>query len=385
MNRLRKTCIIFWLISLWTFFSLSAQAAKEKDDVLFQHLEWESRGTVKEYKLVVEEKQGDSYVEILSKITKNNFYDISLRPGEYRYTLCFYNVLGQLAFQTEYKNFKILKATQPKVKKKLVQSYYTASQDSSDQLVIDVKEIDSSSEFYLLTPDKKEIKAVSVNVEGSKVILKFPEGSITNGNYRVKIKNKGGLTSTTGVIRVREKKKIYFDGSLGYIPGFVVGNDFIPDYFDTRLVWKGFFQNLNLTFNVEEAGRFGAGLFVRECFLGNEYSEGVLLGNLLSFNLNAVYILQLPDLFNRKFYADFYAGPGLNILYDLHYLYDDNSTSNSRNSILPCLDVGADVKLFVTEKFFVQTGLEWFNTIDFKKSDYGVGTINIFVGAGIGL
>ena len=108
-----KIIIKFFLINFLAFFSVCTVFAKDisisfqKKQSYYQHLEWESSGVVKEYELIIEKENGQKYDAVKTIKTKNTYYDITLSEGKYRYTVIFYNVFGQKAFQTDYKNFNV--------------------------------------------------------------------------------------------------------------------------------------------------------------------------------------------------------------------------------------------------------------------------------------
>jgi hypothetical protein len=81
-----------------------------------QRLVWEKAGYVYRYEITVEE-QNDSgdYVEIHRESRRDNFIDLSLAPGLYRYRIEAYNLLNRPAGISTWIPFRVLRALQPEL------------------------------------------------------------------------------------------------------------------------------------------------------------------------------------------------------------------------------------------------------------------------------
>ncbi len=95
--------IVFILLALTKIYSQSMQ----------QHLEWESDPNAFEYELEVK-GTGKTSFDLHETLTEN-YYDLKLPAGTYRFMVSVYDYLGKLSDRTEWISFEVIKAYKPQI------------------------------------------------------------------------------------------------------------------------------------------------------------------------------------------------------------------------------------------------------------------------------
>ena len=91
----------------------SGTAAGANNDLLFsRQLMWNGAAYAVRYTVILEQKNEvlDTYTEVLRRNTEQTYLDITVSPGEYRFQVTSFNVLGLLDTQSEWNYFAIRNA-----------------------------------------------------------------------------------------------------------------------------------------------------------------------------------------------------------------------------------------------------------------------------------
>ncbi|MBQ3670668.1 MAG: hypothetical protein II921_04220, partial [Treponema sp.] len=161
-----------------------------------QRLQWDEYDSIRFYKIEIEERnaQGE-YVQILERDLEENFIELSLPSGSYRYRVSLYNALGNFENQSDWLAFTILKALQPKLTA-------VTRDDKTDNLVFSGENLLPSSKFemtYTSATGKKIVTEGKIAKSGSgnksQAVL-FSLKDIPAGKYTFSVSNPGGLTDT---------------------------------------------------------------------------------------------------------------------------------------------------------------------------------------------
>ena len=80
--------------------------------LFFQRLTWEEARYAVRYTLILERKREilDDYAEVMRRNTEFTYIDISVPPGNYRYRVLSFNILGLLDSQSDWEYFEVLEA-----------------------------------------------------------------------------------------------------------------------------------------------------------------------------------------------------------------------------------------------------------------------------------
>lgn len=139
--------------------------------------------------------------------TTETFIEFSYEPGRYRYRVYAYDFLGRETSVSDWREFEITRALEPKVK---VRDSVQVEKGSNENLVIpvDLDSITPESVVVLVDPETNEEIPGEIQEDpeypGAKVVV-FPP--IKKPDYKIKITNPGGLTTETDLLDIAFVKK----------------------------------------------------------------------------------------------------------------------------------------------------------------------------------
>ncbi|MDD5811914.1 MAG: hypothetical protein PUD17_07425 [Treponema sp.] len=198
-KKLFVSTFIIFLFTVMASYCLFAQENRFK-----QKLEWEAEPYALEYKVEI---KGASSSSVLKEfITQNCYVEFSMAPGEYLYRVLAYDFLGREASCTEWENFTITKALQPKVNLKDVNVTVDGNSKRPVTIPVDVARItDESTLVFVNTETGEKIegiintsKAEDGSVSSSSVV--FPNVSI--GEWKMVVTNPSGLSTESEPVSV---------------------------------------------------------------------------------------------------------------------------------------------------------------------------------------
>ena len=169
--------------------------------------------------------------------TTETFIEFSYEPGRYRYRVYAYDFLGRETSVSDWREFEITRALEPKV---TVRDKVEVEKGSKENLVIpvDLDFVTSESVVVLVDPEtNEEIEGViedDPDYPGEKVVV-FPP--VKKPDYKIKITNPGGLTTETDLLDITFIKKPYVRKNINIQLGggtfFSFGESFFTVYNQT--------------------------------------------------------------------------------------------------------------------------------------------------------
>ena len=165
--------------------------------VFAQKLTWQKYENIDHYRIEIEEISKTSRrAKVLDKTTEENSIEVNLPAGTYRYRISIYNVLGNLETKSDWKEFEIFKATQPKISS-ISPENVEIEKDAEDKR----KTLELTGE-NLLRQSKYRISDSGGTSEGKVETADGNSASVTfdfqgfpAGEYKLTVKNPGGLES----------------------------------------------------------------------------------------------------------------------------------------------------------------------------------------------
>ena len=184
------TCVVlFGALQL-----LYAQASN-----LRQKIQWKADKNAYEYQVEIQPLDGGSPTYIT---TQNNYAELTLTPGNYKYKIHAFDFLGRKSTSTNWTNLEVLKASKPVIADE--KPVPKANKDGSFELSVNVKEISKDSTIELVNPetgksikgdlilDNKENQSLSENQSAAKAHFdSLPDGQ----NWKLRVTNPSGLTT----------------------------------------------------------------------------------------------------------------------------------------------------------------------------------------------
>jgi hypothetical protein len=162
-----------------------------------QRLVWEAADHVYRYEVRIEGQDGSGeYAEVLREFRTENFIELSLPPGLYRYRIQVYNLLNRPAGDSEWIYFRVFPALQPELYS--FTQEFAPSREGLTEIILHGMNLLEGAEVYLTSSEKggNPIVPRTYLPEGESARLVFDAGALMPGKYRARIRNPGGLESS---------------------------------------------------------------------------------------------------------------------------------------------------------------------------------------------
>lgn len=360
----------------------------------WQQLEWEEENPefVQYYEVLIEkyDEKSETYTEINKLKTEDNSSYIRIQPllspGNYRFKVITYDLIGLPSVESEWETFSIYKAYKPQVNdiSSKVNGSSTLYLEEVNDGIFSVsgrylfetskneKNIQFTKYFVVNQNDKKQNILVPeiLNVEKNNRKIEFQMNmkDLDVGVYDFFAEDASGLKSESNNnsnFTVKFKKKVDFDLSAGYVLPVILFDDTINHYMGSN-IWplSGTFRMSFMPFK-RSFGYFGVGLVGTYSRLFAEFPQYKIDGNLITAHLNFVY--QLPIRFRIKnsdqrrhaFSLELHGGVGATFFNDMQFHFPHNIDSEKLNSINLSFDVGGAVQVYITSRLYAEVGVDF--------------------------
>jgi hypothetical protein len=165
-----------------------------------QRLVWDKADYVYRYEITVE-KQNESgeYGEIHRESRTENFIELSLTSGLYRYRIEVYDLLNRSAGISDWISFRVFKALQPELLS-FSQEFTSREGQGRVELVIRIMNLMEGAEIRFQSLDSGSfITPLARLSQGENIRLVFSRETLTPGPYRIYVRNPGGLESSLAI------------------------------------------------------------------------------------------------------------------------------------------------------------------------------------------
>jgi hypothetical protein len=161
------------------------------EPVFIQRFVWDKEEYALYYEVSIQILSGQ-YAEYYNKITENDFIEISLLPGKYRYSVTPFDLLGRRGDASEWEEFTVNPAFQPEIIK-ITPEFFYMDQSQGRVLYIAGNNIFDDSVIYLRNEANDMVPIGRVITNNSRAMLTFDDETLIPGTYEIYIKNPGGL------------------------------------------------------------------------------------------------------------------------------------------------------------------------------------------------
>ena len=371
----------------------SLQNTEESAEEKWQYLEWEEEDPefVLNYEVVIEvlEKESGIYTEInrLQTETNNTYIQVKpfLPPGNYRYKVITYNLIGIAVVESDWFEFRIVKAFKPEI------SNISAEVNHSSTLFLDeinngifnivgknlFEEPNNGNEISFTTYELKNKKKknaeplipkiLELDDKNRRLKIQFDMDDLDVGTYIFMATDASGLKNVIdkkNEIIVKFKKSVDFDISGGYtLP--IIFDETINKYMGSSVWPLSLYARLSFIPFKHRFGYFGMGLtssYTRMISNKDTYRIG---GNLLA--AHALFVYQFPIRIKLKtsdqqkhiITLDFHAGAGFTFFNDFKFHFDHNIVSNPLNSLNISIDFGFAAQIYITNRLYTEIGADY--------------------------
>ncbi len=340
-----------------------------------QVLSWREVPNCLDYELILEDSEG---TEIVRERTEKTSVTVSLRPGEYRYSIIVYNLLDKPELQTDWLPIVIVKAEIPEIEDLSPSAIYM--EEAKFRVLLRGTNLLPDAEYTLV--DQKtgnEVLAVEKKTvdRNETVELFLPERKIDFGDYLVRVINPGGLTdvSDTGFV-VRYQKPVDFYVSAGYSPNILLYDQWVRNNWPKTFYPAGAVARVGLFVVKRRWGYMGPEIFTHILLMKGGISDATITSFSMKTGLNCAY----KYLFTPKIQGVIRLGGGVDLN---NYSFDYEGTAGPEMTSADFfLTGGISVQGYIKKKLFIEVGGDWFHTF---HNGYSEGGLEPFVSLGFNL
>jgi len=373
----KKCAFIFLAVFLFLGQALCAQEAgyfvdySEGNPKFIQRLEWDSEDYVLHYEVLIFVND-NGYREYLKDTTEENLLLVSLPPGEYRYNVTPYDLLGARGETSEWKEFTVLIAYQPTIESFTPEVFFL---DKNRERILQITGTNffEESSIYLLGGMDQKLLPENVSIlNNRRATLTFDDMALINGSYVVYVENPGGLNAQLGTFNISYGKPLDYLVKLSWAPVIPLFG-YLSDILGPSIIPGGLSFSFEAISSVR--GNFNGGLelsasvlfldpvsFVSDPFESSQpdymyddyYSPDDASGTYLaSFDIN----IALQRRFNRRRMAfTFRFGVGAAFI-------SNNYASLKQNDFIFELNLGADFLVRLYRDLCFEVGVDLNNHI----------------------
>lgn len=337
-----------------------------------QVLRWEPDPNVSFYRVIVQTGSGEN---IADSRTEKPELRLCLGPGEYRFRIVLFNVLGKPELELPWKPFTVKRAEIPRIRNWSPKAWYL--EEFSSVLSLSGRDLIPGATIVLTltTNDSVRLKGEVIEQDGtSRLRVEFPSMFVQTGTYTLTLTNPGGLSTVLpGAVVVGFQRPVDLQLSAGIAPWVSLYDSWYTQ------TWPG------TVFPVSAVCRCtvyvlktGFGHFGGELAAGGRFMSGGIEGAgirliLGSAGLNAVYRLRVSNTLS----VTARAGGGI-MMSGLSFDYADTGGA-ALTSVDPCLSAGLSLTYRLTKKTFLEAGADW---VQMFASEFTAGGVMPFISTG---
>ncbi len=377
----------------------------------WQFLEWDEDAPefVLCYEVVIEEcnLKTNEWSEIRRNKTEDNTPRIQvnplLPPGKYRYKIISYNMIEIAATESDWYDFMIYQAFQPKV------NSLSANVNKSSTLYLEefndgIFKIEGENLFspdksptsyteYKLSNIKKKNSFVNVseilesdNKKARSLSVKFDMNSLDTGKYYFVATDASGLKSEEdkkSLLTIKYKKAVDFDVSGGYSCPVILYDDTIKTYMGSSVWPLSMYAKASFIPFKHKYGYLGMGVSANYTRMSVEFDDYSVYGNML--NTHGLFIFQFPirvktnSGYKHIMTLEAHGGVGITAIYDLKFDFERGDVSDPLNSVNLSFIAGGAIQFYTVGRLFVELNVDYIQAF---MSDMSLGML--VPSAGIG-
>lgn len=216
------------------------------EPVLLQRLYWYGDENVFYYEVIIQrELESGEFINYKKEITEDDYIEVSLPSGKYRFRIIPYNLLGAAAESTEWQPFIVNKAYIPMVEKIFPSAFYL---DRQSERILDIagNNFVPNSDIYLRSLNNK-LFPIELNIKNRRrATLYFDDPALIPGIYEIVIENPGGFDTAAQNFLIGYRKPVDVTIKSVWAPIVPVYGE-IKDLLGANLYFPGVIYSLGAT------------------------------------------------------------------------------------------------------------------------------------------
>ncbi len=381
---------------------------EEKNPMFVQKIGWKAVTNAKNYKIEIQKLEEAGYKPIFEKELVENFVEISLEHGKYRFQISVQDVFDQEK-SSGWREFEILQALPPKINdispsvftlnkknnfadETAEMFFYAPSFSKEDRKNLKEKKKIKMTETLSISGEnlmdttsfilrkiganeevKGEISSVDENPEtGEKIVsMNFNLKDFSIGEYSLFARNPGGLSDTFESLTVEQyKRKIDVDlmVSAGYVLPVSLYDKSLAKYAEKNIFPASANAKIAILPWHNKIGNFGIGLNANYSHFDNDAKLYTFAGNHLSVILNAVFQRYIID---QILGFDVHAGVGMGMVFGCEF---KNKLTEEKSPDMTALGLefgaGFAVQYYPVKHLYLEVGLDFVHT-EFMDTSFG--------------
>jgi hypothetical protein len=338
------------------YYVLRAKTGKQR---IIQRLSWPRDENAYRYEVVVEQQKDGNFAEIHRESTGESFVEISLGPGNYRYRVGVYNLLDQREHTSNWSSFTIVLALEPGLRGMSPKTFFLED-DFIWELELSGHNFVEGAQVYLEPldlsgepdPSGEPIAALGCIIQGggNRLRVLLDRASLVPGNYRVVIRNPGGLEAFQEPFKIRRTQR-HIALSLDYSP-LIFLHGYLGELFSDPS-FTGFSLRSETDIYKKPWGTMGIEGTLSWNYLSTRKRNMDITAQVGALELNFFFRKQwLPMVFTV------YGGAGLGAVFLLEFDFGA-VTSDPYNALAPLADAGASVGWYITRDLYAELGIKY--------------------------
>ena len=224
-------CLTLTVLFLSGLSALQAQTANyfldpdSETPRFIQRLTWSGGTYALHCQVIIQKEEGGEYIGYMDNITTGLYLELSLPPGNYRFRVIPYDILGKPTEGTQWVEFKVYNALKPEIYQPEEElEYYNNVQGSNFEF--NGRNFEPDAKVYFVNSKGEQIVPSEIirSEDGSSLRVVFDKNQLVDGEYEVFIVNPGGLETSLGGIDYKSYRERF--GLMHYL----VGISFMPSF-----------------------------------------------------------------------------------------------------------------------------------------------------------
>jgi hypothetical protein len=340
-----------------------------------QVLRWEADPNVLCYELILQTGSGE---QLASWRLEEPTLRLQLRPGEYRYRIIAFNMLGRPELELPWRSIVVLKAEMPRITGLSKNLWFL--EDLKPELGLSGENLVPGAKVVLAaaTSTAEPILGNVLERSGtSKLSVGFPDNRLEPGEYSLVLTNPGGITVTVpGALSVRYLKPLELNATLGFAPWISLYDSWYVDAWPGTFFPLGSMSRFSAYFVRRPHANFGAELSFGGRFMKGGIEAASIDTQIGLLGLNG--ICKYP--FSRSISAVLRVGGGLAMSH--HQFSYGSVDGRDIYSVDPYASAGISVQSYLTKTLFLEAGSDWMHIL---TKDFTAGGLMPFLSAGMRL